>query len=662
MSEYLRAPAYPLISSDPYFSVWSEADHLYDDWPRHWTGAPHSLFGAIRVDGVPMRFMGGAFSPNDTVSQVCAEVRPTQTLYTFTAGPIQLIVTFCSPRLLDDLELVSRPATYITAQVSSTDGAFHKVELYLDVSAELTVDKPSQLVRWFRKSTPPLTLLALESVEQNILQKSGDDLRIDWGTLYLAVSPDWQQTCLCDATRARTSFYADGRLSSEDDPMVPRAANSFGGPVAAVVTDLGEIGRDSRQVHAIVAYDDVYSIEYFHEPLRAWWRRAPGMTAERMIAKAEGDYESVVSRCTAFDAELLREATTVGGGEYAALCALAYRQAISAHKLVQGPKGEILFLSKENNSNGCINTVDVTYPSTPLFLIYNPTLVKGMLDGIFDYCRGDKGWPYEFAAHDLGTYPRANGQVYGELRLDRQMPVEECGNMIIVSTAIVQREGKPDYARQQWDMLSQWAQYLRRNGLDPENQLCTDDFAGHLAHNANLSLKAIIALGCYGYLAGQLGYADLHDEYMAIARDYAAKWPRMADDGDHYRLAFDQPGTWSQKYNLIWDQILHLGIFDPEIARTEIRYYLGKLQPYGLPLDSRHDYTKSDWVMWTAVLAESRNDFEALVSPIYRYANETPTRIPLCDWHRTDTGVCIHMYARSVVGGYFAKMLAARMA
>lgn len=71
MSQALRAPAYPLITSDPYFNAWSEADQLYADWPRHWTGAPHSLFGAVRVDGRPMRFMGSFHPRYDGDAKKC---------------------------------------------------------------------------------------------------------------------------------------------------------------------------------------------------------------------------------------------------------------------------------------------------------------------------------------------------------------------------------------------------------------------------------------------------------------------------------------------------------------------------------------------------------------------------------------------------------------
>lgn len=98
-----------------------------------------------------------------------------------------------------------------------------------------------------------------------------------------------------------------------------------------------------------------------------------------------------MEQCTAFDSKLFTEAENAGGREYAELCALAYRQVMAAHKLVESPEGELLYLSKENFSNGCINTVDLTYPSAPLFLVYNPELQKGMMNGIFYYSESGNG-------------------------------------------------------------------------------------------------------------------------------------------------------------------------------------------------------------------------------------------------------------------------------
>ena len=230
--------------------------------------------------------------------------------------------------------------------------------------------------------------------------------------------------------------------------------------------------------------------------------------------------------------------------------------------------------------------------------------------------------------------------------------------MIILVAALAQAEGKPDFAVRYWDLVARWAGYLKDKGFDPENQLCTDDFAGHLAHNANLSLKAILALRSYAWLCEKTGRRAEAGEYLGISKKFARDWVAKADDGDHFRLAFDRPGTWSQKYNLVWDKILGFNLFPASVARKELDHYLKSQLKYGLPLDNRKTYTKLDWIFWTATLADDAATFGRLTDPVFAFLGETPDRVPMTDWYWTDSGKQAGFQARPVVGGVLIKMLA----
>ena len=286
-----------------------------------------------------------------------------------------------------------------------------------------------------------------------------------------------------------------------------------------------------------------------------------------------------------------------------------------------------------------------------MFLYYNTELAKGLMNHIYEYSESGR-WNKPFPAHDVGTYPQANGQTYGG-----DMPVEEGGNMIIITAAVCRQEKSAEYARKHWPALTTWTDYLVQYGLDPENQLCTDDFAGHFAHNVNLSAKAIVAIAAYANMAEMQGLGDVAEKYRTIALDYAARWQQMADDGDHYRLTFDKEGTWSQKYNLVWDKLLGLGIFPEEVYNKEISYYKTRQNRYGLPLDNRETYTKSDWIVWTATMAPDRQTFEEFINPLHTFYNETIDRVPMSDWVFTDSQNRRGFKARAVVGGYFIKLL-----
>ena len=654
----LRPPAVPLVTHDPYFSVWSMSDNLTDDRTRHWTRAFNGMVGMARIDGKSYRFMGQSPSPSPApMKQVRLEVLPTRTIYQFEASGVRLSLTFLSPLLPQDLDVMSRPVTYLTWEARAADGQTHQVALYFDCTAEFVVNTTDQKVTWARSKVGDLHVLSFGSQQQPVLEKYGDDLRIDWGYLYLVVPPVSGEADTIAWNRVtRSGFAADGTLPDADDLQRGRAAKDQL-PVLATTLDLGAVGQTPVSRHLMLAYDDLYSVEYFNRKLRPYWRRG-NEGVDTLLKSAERDYLSLKERCERFDAELMADLRNVGGEEYAQLAALAFRQTIAAHKLAADWDGTPFFFSKENFSNGSIDTVDVTYPSSPFFLLFNPELLKAQIKPMLDYASSPR-WRFPFAPHDLGTYPLANGQTYGggEKSEEDQMPVEESGNLLLMVAALARAEADASFAAKYWPLLTKWAEYLRDKGFDPENQLCTDDFAGHLAHNTNLSLKAILALGGYAMLCDMLGKKAEAASYRQTSQRMADRWVKAADDGDHYRLAFDKAGTWSQKYNLVWDRLLGLNLFPPQVARREIAFYKTKQNRFGLPLDNRETYTKLDWIVWTATMADTPEDFRAFITPLLRFINESPSRVPLTDWYWTLDGKQRGFQARSVVGGIYIKML-----
>ena len=805
VTKSLRAPAYPLITIDPYTSAWSCANNLYDDAVRHWTGKRFGLIGALRVDGMVYRFLGkeeiprkpilpmadqgpwdghytikkpaegwekpgfnsskwltgkgafgskgmpvmktlwatgdiwirrefelntdlselplyiiyshdenfelylnghiladtgydyknnvvlplegeqrkllnqkgknvlaahcvnrvggayvdfGIYSDSEipavfgkTASQNSVSLSATQTYYDFSCGPVDLKLTFLSPLLPKDPDILSRPVNYITYETKATDGKPHDVQIYFEATPEWAVDNNTQEVKVESGKTEGLTYFKTGTTQQAILAKKGDDLRIDWGYFYLCgKSIPEMSYAMGDYNEVKRYFTQNGLLKNSSETIKSANPTEFM-PVMACSQQLGNVDTKGTSGNIMLGYDDLYSIQYFGDNRMAWWKKDGKVTMDDALRAANKEYDQLREKCTGFDNQLWQDAVKAGGENYAGLCALAFRQSVAAHKLIKDKEGNTLFFSKENFSNGSIGTVDVTYPSAPLFLLYNPELLKGMLTPIFYFSESGK-WTKPFAAHDAGTYPLANGQTYGG-----DMPVEESGNMLILTAAIAQAEGNPSYAEKHWKTLTIWADYLLQNGLNPENQLCTDDFAGHFAHNTNLSIKAIMGIAGYGKLAAMLGKKDIAEKYTSKAKEMAAKWVEMANDGDHFRLTFDQPGTWSQKYNLVWDKVLNLNIFPKEVAEKEVAYYLTKQNKYGLPLDNRRTYTKSDWIIWTATLANDKNTFQKFIDPEYKFVNETPNRVPMTDWYETPDASQVGFQARSVVGGYFIKML-----
>ena len=647
--QQFRPPAVPLITHDPYFSIWSFGDKLTDDWTKHWTGKNHAMVGMIRVDGKTYRWMSRGLEDLPAAEQMKLEVLPSKTAYTFLAGGVSLRVDFIGNARIENPENLSRTDTTIVFNVESADGKPHKVQIYLDCTGEIVVNDSSQSVEWGRLYAGQYLVQSMWHSGGVPLNRVGDDHRIDWGRLVMGGSSNIQK--FGSGSKVRQEFVESGTLSRGDDFRQPRPVWDEWPVMAIISTDLDVDAKNPKVSSLVVGYDDDFAIEYFHRPLRAAWRNRENPAIDEWFVESSGGAGG------ADDEKLIKDWQPYGQ-DFVNLATLSYRQSLAAHKIVKDIDGTLLMFSKENFSNGCIGTVDVMYPACPIFLVYNPALLKANMEPIMQYASMPR-WKWKFAPHDLGTYPKANGQVYGggEKTEENQMPVEESGNMLIMAAAYLDKSNDKAWIEKYWSKFTEWAEYLKDYGLDPGNQLCTDDFAGHLAHNANLSVKAIVAMACYSKMCGVLGKKAEQTRWSDLSKTFVKNWLKMADNGEHYRLAFDKEGSWSQKYNLVWDKVLDLKLFPQEVYDKEVAWYLKHQNKYGLPLDNRKDYTKLDWTVWTACLASKKEDFEAIMAPVYKWMNETPDRIPLTDWYDTKTGKCVGFRARSVVGGVFMPLL-----
>jgi hypothetical protein len=346
---------------------------------------------------------------------------------------------------------------------------------------------------------------------------------------------------------------------------------------------------------------------------------------------------------------------------YYSIVALSARQVMGAYVYSISPPGtsnaEVpLMFQKEISSDGNVNTVDVLFPATPFFLWANPEMLKYTLEPM--YQNTESGfYPNEYSMHDLGKYyPNATGHTDG---IDEFMPVEESGDMLLMSYAYYKFSGDAAWLSAHYPTLKQWAEFLAGFSLIPAFQFSTDDFAGQLANQTNLALKGILALQAMGAIAQVAGHPDDAANFSATAGDYYAQWEALAIDPTekHTLLSYQWRSSWGLLYNTYMDRLLGLGVVRDEVYAMQSDWYASQSQVYGVPLDSRHLYTKSDWELWAAATCspETRRLF---VNAIAYWINETSTEFPLTDLYETvgEGGYPTNLFfkARPVVGGHFS--------
>ena len=611
----------------------------------------HNTYGGAYVD------MGLYLSVLQEAEQKSCTVTATSTYYTFKCGSIDLDVVFTTPQVMSDLVLFSTPISYISYQAKPNDGKMHDVRIYLQTSAEMAVRNNSQATTTRRKTSNGNMYFYGGTTEQKVLGQTGD--LIDWGYVYAFTDQkSGHYLRLGEHDAVLREFASTGLVTS---PVISK--QSSGGTYYSIVYNdsLGVVNTKGKRAFAMFGYDDTSSIQYHGANRKGYWANNGRTTITKRFEYLYENYDDIMKQCRDVDRTIYHDGCDVGGTKYGEILAAVYRQVNAAHKLFTDSKGNLMFMSRENNSGGFINTLDVTYPSQPLYWLYSPALAKAMITPVFEYSALGK-WNYDFPNHDLGHYPIANGNHYGNPSdgSGSTMPVEQSGNMLTLAAIIATQDGDLDYLRKYLPYMTKWANYLVENGKDPANQLCTDDFMGHSARNTNLAAKAIMGVMSYSEILRMLGENTKANEYKAKALDMVSFWKQTAlsnSGGKHYLLNFGaNADTWSTKYNLVWDKIWGWDIME-DVRSSEIAFYTNnKMRTYGLPLDSRGDLCKSDWQMWVMGFADQETQRTKLINTLWKYINETKSRVPVSDNHYASGGNQAMFQARSVVGGYWMRV------
>lgn len=504
-----------------------------------------------------------------------------------------------------------------------------------------------------------LEVMSIGTSSQKDLGQGSD--RINWGH-WLVATPKAAKglhTAMAADQTSRSSFVEGTHDKVSDDETGPRAARQDW-PVLSVSWDLGNIeSSTSEERHITLAYDQVHAQSFFGTDMPPLWRKKWD-TPVAMLESVEQSREDDLKKEMLFDVDLVEKLTKQGGDKFATLTSLVYRQVVGGTQAVYNPiTGEDWVFMKEISSDGDVSTVDVVYPAFPMFHYLYPEYFRKLLVPLLVYGNNETGqygmrMPYNlpWAPHHLGHWPVCDLAPSKQ----EQMPVEESGNMLIMLAGLAQKQGSFSYLDRYWPMLDSWADYIIASLPDPQNQLCTDDFEGPSPHNTNLAAKGIVALEAYAGLVRARGDADKAEVYLKSAANFTQWWTKHAADGDHFRIQFNLAGTWSLKYNLLYQKSLGLSSFPQSVLDSETAYYETKLAKCGVPLDSRHPYTKSDWSMWTAVLGNVAQ-FHAIADRLYNFANTTPSRVPLSDWYDVNTCAMKGFRARPVQGGLYAPMI-----
>ncbi|EGX88441.1 glutaminase GtaA [Cordyceps militaris CM01] len=663
-----RPPAAPLAVRSPYLNVWlngltdgGESGVLPNQWPRFWTCREgiQGWQGYIKVDGKTYNWMGNHPS-TDYANQTAQSYTSTKTTFVMdVGGQVELTISFLSPVFPKDQMRQSIPFAYMNVEVKSMDGCSHSVQIYSDVSGEFASGDNSALIEWEHQNVNDLHTHRFWRQNQDVFNEAND--QASWGHWYWTTKDQSGVSYqIGQDTEVRSQFVNNGSLDGSIDSQfraLQAILTAYSRPVFALSRDLGKVNETVATLFTIgIAQDE--AIQYHgvgdQKGLPSLWRVYYSNDSE-LVKFFYDDYDYSVEKCLELDRRIEDDSKSAAGQDYATITSLALRQLYGGLQFV-GTRDNIKVFLKEISSNSDIQTVDVLFPAFPAMVYLNHDLIRWTLEPLLEYQKSGR-YPNKWAVHDLGRYPRALGYDDGN---DEPMPLEECGNMIIMMLSYAQKSGNNTYLADNWDLLTRWAEYLIEDAKIPAHQLSTDDFAGQLANQTNLAIKGIIALEAMSEVATRAGHADQKQHYSDIAHAYYGFWSEHginhAAATPHATLAYDDMDSYGLLYNLWGDKVLGLGFVPAEVYAMQSAWYPQVANAYGMVLDTRGTLTKSDWQVFAASMADepTKRQFVALMA---RWINETTTWRALTDLYDTKDGGYprgIEFTARPVVGGLFA--------
>ncbi|OJJ44210.1 hypothetical protein ASPZODRAFT_18402 [Penicilliopsis zonata CBS 506.65] len=660
-----RPPAIPLAVRSPYLSTWldvgsdgGDGGYLAGEWPDFWSNQITGWAGMIRVDGQVYTWMG--LPGTTTVTQLAFEYTSTRSVFIMNVGGmVQMNITFLSPITPDDMKRQSLVFSYLHVDVVSTDGNEHDVQLYADISAEWVSGDRTAVAQWDYGVTDDGVAYHRVYRQTQLLFSENTD-QGEWGYWYWAT--DNRAGLTYQSGRdvdVRGSFSSNGLLGNSKDTKYRAISNDW--PVFGFANDLGSVNSTTASALFSIGLTQDKAVQYERTSgvvsLPSLWT-SYFSTELDALEFFHNDYSHAATLSTDFDSRVETDSLAAGGQDYLTITSLSARQALGATQLC-GTQDEYYLFMKEISSDGNVNTVDVIFPAHPFFLYANPEFLKLLLDPLFEIQESGL-YPNTWSMHDIGSrYPNATGHNNGD---DEPMPLEECGDMLIMTLAYALKAQDTNFLKQHYTLLKQWTSYLVADALYPSNQISTDDFAGSLANQTNLALKGMIGIEAMAVIANLTGHTADAKNFTNIAHNYIAQWQVLgvAHDANppHSTLAYGANDTHGLLYNLYADAELGLDLVPQSVYEMQSNFYQTVQLTYGVPLDTRHNYTKGDWEMFTAAVA-SKSTQQMFIHDLAVWIDQTPTNRAMTDLYNTVGGNYpeVTFVARPVVGGSFALLL-----